>query len=475
MATVRFRLNHPEKPGERSILVELYINSSIKPEISTGEKLLAKHWAGSRANSKAPDYHKLNDNLGRIEKELIQLWRDNLSDLSKIKALMPGVVRGTSSTSEKKRIFEALEKFLIQYKDEKEEKTIGKYSTMQSRLVEFDKLHPIDFETLDYNFYDQFKRFLYEQPNPNYPGCSLHLSDSKDFYLIGDNSRGIRIGLFDDTVYKYFVNLKTFLRWSEKRGYQAHPSFKTWEIIKRRPEPISLTLEELEHLETFNFFNLDLIIEKFNLKETLKRLKVKPGNFEKLLYQKAKQIAQALDYARDYFVFECRTGQRISDIKRFDKKDLSDMKWTHYVKKGNRLSSKTVTVHFKGYSHPAYLILTKHNFVLPVLSEQTINDNIKRACDIAGINQVIHTDRWAANKKIRIIGPKYDFISTHNGRATFITLALSHGMPVEYVMELTGITEYSTLSHYRAKFEDSSVEKYLESVSENIAIMKKAQ
>jgi hypothetical protein len=104
MATVKFRLNHPSKPGERSILVELYINKSVKPEISTGEKVLLKHWDGSsRANSKATDYHRINDNLSRIERELIQLWRDNLSDISKVKALMPEIVRGQSSTTEKKK------------------------------------------------------------------------------------------------------------------------------------------------------------------------------------------------------------------------------------------------------------------------------------------------------------------------------------------------------------------------------------
>jgi hypothetical protein len=109
--TVRFRLNHPSKPGERAILVELYIDSKIRPEISTGEKVLTKHWAGTRATSKAPDYHRLNDNLSRIERELTQLWRDNLNDLSKIKALMPIVVRGVSSSNQKKRIWEAWEKF----------------------------------------------------------------------------------------------------------------------------------------------------------------------------------------------------------------------------------------------------------------------------------------------------------------------------------------------------------------------------
>jgi integrase len=438
MATVRFRLNHPKKEGERAILVELYINSKLKPEISTGEKVLAKHWNGTRATSKAPDYHRLNDNLSRIERELTQLWRDNLQDLSSIKSKMPEIVRGKTSTEQKKRLFEALDKFLEECATTKGENTLKMYRSLQSKLISFDALYSIDLDTLDFNFYDRFKKWLYEQPNPNYPGCSLYLIDSKDCYILSGDDRGLPVGLFDDTVFKYFTNLKAFLAWSEKRGYQIHQSFKSWQIIKRKHAPISLTTEELQKLG---------------------EVELKPH----------------LDIARDYLLMECYTGQRISDIIRFDQKDYSDYKWTHRPKKGNRLSSKTVTVHFVGYSQPALFILGKHNFKLPKVSEAKLNKNIKEACKLAGIDSEVHTERWAGNKKIRISGRKHEFISTHTGRKTFITLALSNGMPVEYVMELTGITEYQTLSHYRAKFEDSSIEQYLKSVSDNIRLLKKAQ
>jgi hypothetical protein len=374
MATVRFRLNHPSKPGERSIQVELYINRDIKPEIATGEKILAKHWTGSRANSKAPDYHRLNDNLSRIERELIQLWRDNLDDLSKIKSLMPAVVRGSSSAAQKKRIFEALSRFLQECEAGKGLNTLKMYKSLQGKLQVFDSIYPIDFCSLDFNFYDRFKRFLYGQPNPNYPKGSLFLSDSKDYYLLDVNDNtGLPIGLFDDTVYKYFTNLKAFLNWSEKRGYQIHPSFKTWEVIKKKHPPISLTIDELHRLET------------------------------------TPMPTKAMEIARDYLVIECRTGQRISDIKRFNHTDFKDNKWTFRPKKGNRLSGKTVTVHFFGLSAPALFILSKYNFKLPEVSEQKINENIKKACEEAKINDNVQVDRWIGNKLVRFTGPKHEF------------------------------------------------------------------
>jgi integrase len=440
---ISFRLHRPKdksgnlKKDPVSILVQAYSKETGRIEIATGEKIIPKHWSNGKAKSSMTGYDRLNDHLLNIESDLIQLWRDNKSDLSKIKSLMPAVVRGSSSTSQKKTIFEALERFLQECESGKSDNTLKMYRSLQAKLIAFDQLYPIDFVNLDFNFYDKFKRWLYEQPNPNYAGCSLFLSDSKDCYLLSYNDNtGIPVGLFDDTVFKYFTNLKAFIAWAEKRGYSIHQSYKTWEIIKRKHPPISLTLDELKLLQE-------------------------------------KDLPKHLDVARDYLLLECYTGQRISDIKRFNQKDYSDLKWTHHPKKGNRLSSKSVTVHFKGFSAPALLILNKYNFKLPEVHEVTLNINIKEACKLAGIVDATHTDRWAGNRKIRIVGKKYEFVSTHTGRKTFITLALSHGMPVEYVMELTGISEYQTLSHYRAKFDDKSVEKYLEGVSEQMTLMRK--
>jgi site-specific recombinase XerD len=443
---ISFRLHRPKdksgnlKKDPVSILVQAYSKETGRIEIATGEKIIPKHWSNGKAKSSMTGYDRLNDHLLNIESDLIQLWRDNKSDLSKIKSLMPAVVRGSSSTSQKKTIFEALERFLQECESGKSDNTLKMYRSLQAKLIAFDQLYPIDFVNLDFNFYDKFKRWLYEQPNPNYTGCSLFLSDSKDCYLLSYNDRsGIPVGLFDDTVFKYFTNLKAFIAWAEKRGYSIHQSYKTWEIIKRKHDPISLTLDELEKLEVAQMPN------------------------------------KSLEIARDYLVLECRTGQRISDLKRFDVLDYSEHKWTHHPKKGNRLSAKTVSVHFKGYCAPALLILGRYNFKLPAVHEVTLNKNIKEACKVAGINTEMFTERWAGSKKIRISGRKYEFMSTHIGRATFITLALSHGLPVEYVMELTGISEYQTLSHYRAKFDDKSVEKYLEGVSEQMTLMRKAQ
>jgi hypothetical protein len=455
MATVRFYLRSSKPPDpkkEVSIFAKFTIDRTKRFEITLDEKILPKHWdpKGQSVKSTYRGHHEVNIYLSDFKTKLLTLYRENRDmPFDKFKIL------AQNQSGEKKTLFIAAEQFLTQYEAEKDSKTLGKYNVMVKQLRSFDQKHSIDFPNLNHQFYDRFKEHLYSIPNPNYPGCCLvaDSSDSNTFSIIRAD-RGTSVGLFDDTVYKYIVNLKTFLAWSEKRGYQVNPSFKSWEIIERRYPPISLTLAELERLESFEF-----TIE--NIKPFAKK------------HAELTRTLKAIDIARDYLVFECRTGQRISDIKRFDLKDYGDSRWTFTPRKGNRLSSKTNTVYFKGYCEPAIYILQKYNWRMPIISEQKINDNIKTACKIAGINQEIITYRWAQNKRIRISGPKYDFISSHVGRKSFITIGLQYLSP-KIVKDLAGIDSWATLKHYEGNAEGSTIEHALEKIPTTKTLMKKA-
>lgn len=437
------RKKEPSQEEEVSIYAILTIDRKNRFEITTDERVKPKHW-NTKSQSVKPTlrgHYEINAYLEDFKYNILKLYREN-KDLPfvKFKALVLA-----KPSEEKKTLFIALEQFLTQYEAQKDSKTVSKYKVMAKQLKAYDQLHSIDIHTLDFNFYDGFKKFLYQIPNPNYHKHTLvpvRSSDS-DFDLVPSDI-GLPVGLFDDTVFKYFVNLKTFCAWAEKRGFKVNKSYKEWEIIERRYPPISLTLSELEHLENFDF----------NVANVTPHIK-KNGDVQRVI--------KAVDVARDYLVFECRTGQRISDIKRFDLKDFSDDKWTFTPRKGNRLSSKVNTVYFKGYCAPALFILQKHNWKMPVISEQKINDNIKTACKIAGINQEITIYRWAQNKRIRITGPKYEFISSHVGRKSFITTGLQYLSP-KLVKDLAGIDSWATLKHYEGDSESSTIEQALEKV-----------
>lgn len=468
MTTVKFYIRDTKIKGklredEVRIIARISIDGQGRFELRTKEKIIPRHWDSvtQKAKSTLRGHYELNDSLDDFRKEIRDLFKANqklpfikFQQLCKTKYAKKHRSNETELV-EKKTLFIAMDQFLSQYKAEKDSKTLGKYNVLAKQLKKYDLQHDIDFQNLDFKFYDGFKTFLFAIPNPNYRGFSLMADnlDSNTYNLIHSDD-GLSIGLFDDTVYKYFVNLKTFLAWAEKRGHQVNQSYKSWEIIQRKHAPISLTLAELEKLENFEF-TIDAV-QPFVKKH---------GEVTRML--------KALEIARDYLVFECRTGQRISDIKRFDYKDYADFKWTFTPRKGNRISRKTNTVHFKGFCAPALLILQKYDWKMPVVSEQKINDNIKTACKIAGINQEVITYRWAQNKRIKIVGPKYEFLSTHCGRRSFVTIAMQF-MSHKIVKDLAGIESWSTLKHYEGASESDAIEQALEKVPTTNTLMRKA-
>lgn len=442
MATVTFRLNRPKhkdgtlKTEPVSILVQLNINESLRPEIATGENVRPQHFKNSRASTKALDYDRINDNLTRIEKALLQLWRDNINDLSKIRGLMPSVVRGEGAISEKKTLWKACDRLIRVFELEKDPKYVAKFKALRYYLEKFEvDRYPISLESMNTEFYYDFKEFLYAQPNQTFPDHYFH--NQGDYWTVSKEKSLYKVGLFDDTVYKYIINLKILMGFARKLEYNVHPSYPDWPLINRHYPPISLTLEELCRLEATNI------------------------------------QSENVSLGRDYLALECRIGRRISDLKRFDIKDYFDYKWTFRAYKGRRLSNTETTVHFVGYCEPALKILAKHNFKMPVITDQRLNDNIRLACKLAKIDTEMYTERWAGNKCVRFYGKKYEFLSSHTGRKTFITLGLQF-MKEQIVMELSGITSYATLKKYAGKPESTIIEHQLISMDrDSKAVMKK--
>lgn len=464
MATTKFRIKRYKNPDGSlknepvSILVELYISKSKHPELATGESILPKHWNFEKQRAKATltGHAELNLHLIEIETGLTQLWRDNKSaNKETLTRLMKELLRGETEV-QKKTVLDALDALISQYSKEKDKKTRQKFTGLRNHLANYVKKHPLNFESMDFGFYDRFKNFLYEQPNPVYPGLYLHAQGA--YWIMNKVRSPYPVGLMDDTVYKYIINLKIFLTWAGKRSYPVINSYEQWPIIQREYEPISLTMAELQNVENCQITAKE-VIEKLDLEFSGPK--------------KPQIIAEALMKARDYLALECRTAQRISDLQAFNIKDVHEFKWTFTQNKGNRLKAKQVTVPFSGYCAHAYLILQKNNFRMPVVSNQKLNDNIKNVCRIAGLTQIIYIERWAGNKKIRIIGPKYEFISTHTGRKTFITLALQLGVPESIVMALAGITSYRTLKKYKGPAEQQVVDQWLGKMEDNMSLMRK--
>jgi hypothetical protein len=426
-ATVSFRLNRPkEKDGKPKLIpcgiLIKYYRAGIEIELSTGEKSTPANFTGTRVTKETKFSARVNKILSDMENALLNIPYEKLT-ADEEAAMVRVIVKRQDQKEEKKTLIQGVEQFIAQYEREKDSKTVKRYRVLLNKLRAFSP--GLTFEELDFNFYSTFKNWLYDNPNKTFgKGYAL--------FPVGDGTFEIRkaeggkaIPLFDDVVFKYFVNLKTICAWAEKRGYFPHKSYKEWEIIKREYPPITLSEEELISIELLN-------------------------------------LPRHLDIARDFLVLECRTGQRISDIRAITRDSIQDDTWNLIQKKGNRMKVKHIEFPMgEEFTLNAKLILEKYNYALPKMPEQNINKYIKEVCKLAGIDQSIYIERWAGNKKIRIPGKKYEFISTHTGKKSFITILASQGTPVAFLSALTGTSQKTIERHYLGKVDINKVKEYL--------------
>ncbi len=98
-----------------------------------------------------------------------------------------------------------------------------------------------------------------------------------------------------------------------------------------------------------------------------------------------------------------------------------------------------------------------------VIENQKTNEYLKELCLLAGINQTITVSRYKGAQRIEFTKPKYEFISTHCARRTFVTLSLEFGVRPELVMAVTGHKSYKTFKKY-IKITDKVVENEFQRV-----------
>ena len=213
----------------------------------------------------------------------------------------------------------------------------------------------------------------------------------------------------DNYFAKIIAVLKNFMNWSEIRGYHTNSVYKRFSYTEKEIDIIYLTIDELLYLYNFDF--------------------------EHNRHNKA----------RDLYCFSCFTGLRYSDI--------TQLKHEHI--KGNvilKKIQKTKEVEKIPLNDFAIEILNKYKdlplYALPHISGQKANKYIKEACKLAEIATPVVKTESRGGKVIEIIKPKYEFITMHTGRKTFVTNSLILGMNVKAIKGITGHKKDSTFEKY---------------------------
>lgn len=224
--------------------------------------------------------------------------------------------------------------------------------------------------------------------------------------------------MLNNTIGKQFGYLKWFLRWAYEKGYNDNRAFLSFKpkLKSTQTKVIFLTDEDLGKLTSFQI----------------------PVN------------KSYLERVRDVLIFCCYTGLRYSDVANLCKSDVRD----DHIEFTTVKTADTITVELNKHSRA---ILEKYQDcefkngrVLPVISNQKMNDYIKELGELAGIDTPVRITQYRGNDRVDTIYKKYQLLSTHTGRKTFICKALALEIPVNVVMEWTGHSDYKAMKPYIA-------------------------
>lgn len=255
---------------------------------------------------------------------------------------------------------------------------------------------------------------------------SVEMIEKFELHLIGK-------GLTNSYVTKSMVDIKTFLNWASAKGFNKNMAYKKYKNRykedakdKSVPNNYALTMEEINAIMAF----------------PTKR--------------------KAIQRARDILIFSCFSGMRFNEVML--------LRWSNIVGNGDIVDmTPTKTRHRVKYGllPEAQAILRKYPkapdeedpLVFPTISNQKYNDHLKEIGRLAGM-----TDDWIIEKRVgrevsREIVKKYEVLSSHVGRRTFVTTCRNRGLRDEGIRSATGHTTTEMMDRYDFFSEDNIRER----------------
>jgi integrase len=236
----------------------------------------------------------------------------------------------------------------------------------------------------------------------------------------------------NSTILKQLGFLKWFLKWATGEGYNTNNAYVSFspKLPKADKKVIFLDWAELMHVYNFDF-------------STAKRKSI-DGTETPLETENAK----ALERVRDVFCFSCFTSLRYSDVENLKRTDINNSEITITTIK----TDDSLTIELNDYSKA---ILAKYsneiypdNKALPVISNVRMNDHLKVLGEVCGLSTPIAITYYKGAQRFDEVYPKYDLLTTHCGRRTFICCALAMGIAPQTVMKWTGHTDYKSMKPY---------------------------
>lgn len=404
-----FTLESRKKDGvliTENVPIRMRVNfASKRIEFTTGYRIDSAKWDADKQRVKNGCSNKLKQSASEINASLLEYYTEIQSIFKRFE------VEDVMPTPEQiKKAFNALHKPVSEEPKPKKEALPCDFFQVFDDFVE-DCGRQNDWTNSTYEKFAAVKNHL-----TNFrEGLTFEFFDERGLNDYVGYLRDVK-EMRNTTIGKQLSFLKWFLRWAFKKGVHQNNAYDSYKpkLKSTQKKIIFLTWEELNKLREFKI----------------------PSN------------KQALERVRDVFLFQCFTGLRYSDVFNLRR---SDIKGDH-IEVTTVKTSDSLIIELNNHSKA---ILDKYkdvafedDKVLPVITNQKMNDYLKELAEMAGIDEPIRQTYYKGNERIDDVTPKYALLGTHAGRRTFICNALALGIPPQVVMKWTGHSDYKAMKPY---------------------------
>ena len=409
---MNYHLKNIKSENETAINLCVRIDGKMF-KYSTGKTVHPKNWDfdSKKVLKGHPNYTSLNEFLKKfhikfeglvVEQQTIGAvcFNSLRDDLDKIR----GKERSTKSVDIDLKFKDIWTKYWIEsLKNNCAESTIKKKNYVLNCLLDFerDSKYQLSIESINDVFAEKFKSWALKAKMKN---------GKKRFNK-------------DNSIHKYIGITKEFMKWCNKRGFTDNNGYT---LISGYNEiyytPFALEADDISQLLSIDFDAIDYSkygVRSCNIQRTKK----------------------ALESTRDSFVFRCFCGIRFSDYFTLSPNKFKENRLTLVTKKTG--SNVTITL-----PPSAFKILEKYNYQLPKVNNQNENENLKLLGQIVGFDEDTTVTYKLGGSQVSELKKRWEIITTHTARKTFITNCLRAGIEAYLVMEIVGIKKESTFRRY---------------------------
>lgn len=404
-----FTLESRKKDGvliTENVPIRMRVNfASKRIEFTTGYRIDSAKWDADKQRVKNGCSNKLKQSASEINASLLEYYTEIQSIFKRFE------VEDVMPTSEQiKEAFNALHKPVSEEPKSKKEALPCDFFQVFDDFVE-DCGRQNDWTNSTYEKFAAVKNHL-----TNFrEGLTFEFFDERGLNDYVGYLRDVK-EMRNTTIGKQLSFLKWFLRWAFKKGVHQNNAYDSYKpkLKSTQKKIIFLTWDELNRLREFEI----------------------PAN------------KQALERVRDVFLFQCFTGLRYSDVFNLRR---SDIKGDHIEVTTVKTSDSLIIElnnHSKAILDKYKDVAFENDKVLPVITNQKMNDYLKELAEMAGLDEPVRQTYYKGNERIDDVTPKYALLGTHAGRRTFICNALALGIPPQVVMKWTGHSDYKAMKPY---------------------------